>query len=42
MPASVPLKILLTETLIDEQKLDGDEGALAWLERLRKLGLAPG
>lgn len=41
-PASVPIKILLTETLIDEQKLDGDEGAISWIEQLRRLGLAPG
>ncbi len=42
VPANVPLKMLLTETLIDEKKLDGEEGAISWIERLRRLGLAPG
>ncbi len=34
--------MLLAETLISENKLDGDEGAISWIERLRRLGLAPG
>jgi len=42
VPMNVPLKMLLAETLISENKLDGDEGAIAWIERLRRLGLAPG
>ena len=42
IPENVPLRMLLTETLIDEQKLDGDEGALAWIEQLRKERLANG
>jgi tetratricopeptide (TPR) repeat protein len=42
VPSNAPLKILLTETLISENRLDGDEGAISWIERLRRLGLAPG
>ena len=42
VPSNAPLKILLTETLISENKLDGDEGAISWIEWLRRLGLAPG
>ncbi len=42
VPSNAPLKMLLAETLISENKLDGDEGAIAWIERLRRLGLADG
>ena len=42
VPSNVPLKMLLAETLISENKLDGEEGAIAWVERLRRLGLADG
>ncbi len=42
VPLNVPLKMLLAETLISENKLDGDEGAISWIERLRRLGLADG
>src|SRR5271157_3129796 len=42
VPMNVPLKMLLAETLISENKLDGDESAISWIERLRRLGLADG
>ncbi|MGA7499844.1 MAG: tetratricopeptide repeat protein [Isosphaeraceae bacterium] len=42
VPSNVPLKMLLAETLISGNKLDGEEGAIAWIERLRRLGLADG
>ncbi|MGD0042748.1 MAG: tetratricopeptide repeat protein, partial [Isosphaeraceae bacterium] len=42
VPSNVPLKMLLAETLISENKLDGEEGAISWIERLRRLGLADG
>ena len=40
--SNVLLKVLLAETLISENKLDGEEGAISWIERLRRLGLADG
>ena len=42
VPSNAPLKMMLAETLISENKLDGEEGAISWIERLRRLGLAPG
>ena len=42
VPSNVELKILLTEALISQEKVDGEEGAASWIERLRKLGLADG
>ena len=36
------LKLLLAETLIAENKLDGEEGGISWIDRLRRLGLADG
>ena len=42
VPSNLALKILLAETLISENKLEGEEGALSWIERLRRLGLAHG
>ena len=31
---SAELKLLLTEALLDQGKLDGDDGAIAWIERI--------
>ena len=39
---NVDLKLLLVDTLFDQKKLEGDEGAIAWIDRLKKLGLADG
>ena len=36
------LQFLLTEVLIDQGKLEGNEGAIAWTDRLDKLGLREG
>ena len=41
-PFNADLKLLLVENLISEHKLDGDDGAISWIERVRRLGLAPG
>ena len=39
---NIPLEVMLAEILIGEHKLEGDEGALASIEALRKKGLAEG
>jgi tetratricopeptide (TPR) repeat protein len=36
------LKFSLTDLLIDQAKLESDEGAIAWIDRLSKLGLRDG
>jgi tetratricopeptide (TPR) repeat protein len=36
------LKLKLSEVLLDQGRLDGEEGAKAWIQRLRQLGLLPG
>ncbi|MGC8644391.1 MAG: tetratricopeptide repeat protein, partial [Isosphaeraceae bacterium] len=42
IPDDGPLSFLLTEILIDQGKLEGEEGAVAWVGRLEKLGLREG
>ncbi len=42
IPANLSLKLLLTETLINENKLDGEGNAILWIERLRRLGIDSG
>ncbi len=42
VPSNVPLKMMLVETLISERKVAGEDGAIAWIERLRTMGLAAG
>jgi len=38
VPSNFDLKVRLTEALISQEKVDGDDGAIAWIDRLRKLG----
>ena len=42
VPGNVELKIDLLESLIPQGKIDGEDGATSWIERLRQLGLVDG
>jgi cellulose synthase operon protein C len=42
IPGNVELKIALVESLISQGKVDGEDGASAWIENLRTLGLVDG
>ena len=42
IPGNVELKIALVESLISQGKVDGEDGANAWIENLRTLGLVDG
>lgn len=41
-PEMVELKVLLVEALLAQGKLEGGEGAAAWIDKLKALGLADG
>ena len=41
-PEAIDLKVLLTESLISQRKIDGADGAAEWIERLRGQRLRDG